>query len=143
MPTPNPAAAGFDPLFVADHVLGADPRFHSHPSLVNYSHESVVHESLTLMAYLAAITQRITLATGILTLPQRQTVLVAKQAAEIDVLSGGRLRLGIGVGWNAVEYEALNETFENRGRRAAQPGGPKGAPLDPPGLHLPARVHPH
>src|SRR5262247_2843132 len=113
-------AQGFDHLFVADHVLGADPRVHSHPSLVNYSHESVVHESLTLMAYMAAITRRITLATGILILPQRQTVLVAKQAAQIDVLSGGRLRLGIGVGWNAVEYEALNETFENRGRRSAE-----------------------
>jgi alkanesulfonate monooxygenase SsuD/methylene tetrahydromethanopterin reductase-like flavin-dependent oxidoreductase (luciferase family) len=74
-------AMGFDHLFVADHVLGADPKFHSHPSLANYSHESVVHESLTLMAYFAAITQRITLATGILILPQRQTVLVAKQAA--------------------------------------------------------------
>ena len=113
-------AMGFDHLFVADHVLGADPKFHSHPSLANYSHESVVHESLTLMAYFAAITQRITLATGILILPQRQTVLVAKQAAELDVLSGGRLRLGIGVGWNAVEFEALNETFENRGRRSAE-----------------------
>src|SRR5438876_2513589 len=113
-------AMGFDHLFVADHVLGADPRVHSHPSLVAYSHESVVHESLTLMAYLAAITERITLATGILILPQRQTVLVAKQAAQIDVLSGGRLRLGIGVGWNAVEYEALNETFENRGKRSAE-----------------------
>jgi len=111
---------GFDHLFVADHVLGADPKVHAHPSLANYSHESVVHEALTLMAYLAAITRRITLATGILILPQRQTVLVAKQAAQIDVLSGGRLRLGIGVGWNAVEYEALNETFENRGRRAAE-----------------------
>ena len=113
-------AMGFDHLFVADHVLGADPRFHAHPSLVAYSHESVVHESLTLMAYLAAVTRRLTLATGILILPQRQTVLVAKQAAQIDVLSGGRLRLGVGVGWNAVEYEALNETFENRGRRSAE-----------------------
>jgi probable F420-dependent oxidoreductase len=111
---------GFDHLFVADHVLGADPKFHSHPSLANYSHESVVHESLTLMAYFAAITRRIILATGILILPQRQTVLVAKQAAELDVLSGGRLRLGIGVGWNAVEFEALNERFENRGRRSAE-----------------------
>jgi probable F420-dependent oxidoreductase len=111
---------GFDHLFVADHVLGADPKFHSHPSLANYSHESVVHESLTLMAYFAAITQRTILATGILILPQRQTVLVAKQAAELDVLSGGRLRLGIGVGWNAVEFEALNERFENRGRRSAE-----------------------
>ena len=113
-------AMGFDHLFVADHVLGADPKFHSHPSLANYSHEAVVHEALTLMAYLAAITSRITLATGILILPQRQTALVAKQAAQIDVLSGGRLRLGIGVGWNAVEFEALNETFENRGRRSAE-----------------------
>jgi len=111
---------GFDHLFVADHVLGADPRHHQHPSLVAYSHESVVHESMTLLAYLAAITHRITLATGILILPQRQTALVAKQAAQIDVLSGGRLRLGVGVGWNAVEYEALNETFDNRGRRAAE-----------------------
>ena len=113
-------AMGFDHLFVADHVLGADPRFHSHPSLAAYSHEAVVHEALTLMAYLAAVTSRLTLATGILILPQRQTALVAKQAAQIDVLSGGRLRLGIGVGWNAVEYEALNETFENRGRRSAE-----------------------
>jgi probable F420-dependent oxidoreductase len=113
-------AMGYDHLFVADHVLGADPRFHSHPSLATYSHEAPVHEALTLMAYLAAVTTRITLATGILILPQRQTALVAKQAAQIDVLSGGRLRLGIGVGWNAVEFEALNETFENRGRRSAE-----------------------
>ena len=113
-------AIGFDHLFMADHVLGADPRFHSHPSLAAYSHEAVVHEALTLMAYLAAVTRRLTLATGILILPQRQTALVAKQAAQIDVLSGGRLRLGIGVGWNAVEYEALNETFETRGRRSAE-----------------------
>ena len=113
-------ALGFDHLFVADHVLGADPRVHSHPSLATYSHEAVVHEALTLLAYLAAITRRLTLATGILILPQRQTALVAKQAAQIDVLSGGRLRLGVGVGWNAVEFEALNETFENRGRRSAE-----------------------
>jgi len=111
---------GFDHLFVADHVLGADPRHHAHPSLATYSHEAVVHEALTLLAYLAAITRRLTLATGILILPQRQTALVAKQAAQIDVLSGGRLRLGIGVGWNAVEFEALNETFDNRGRRSAE-----------------------
>src|SRR5262245_32015062 len=113
-------STGVDHLFVADHVLGADPQSHSHPSLQTYSHKAVVHEALTLMAYLAAITQRLTLATGILILPQRQTALVAKQAAQIDVLSGGRLRLGIGVGWNAVEFEALNETFDNRGRRSAE-----------------------
>ena len=113
-------AMGFDHLFVADHVLGADPKFHTHPSLATYSHEAVVHEALTLLAYLAAVTRRLTLATGILILPQRQTVLVAKQAAQIDVLSGGRLRLGIGVGWNAVEFEALDEPFDNRGRRSAE-----------------------
>jgi probable F420-dependent oxidoreductase len=111
---------GFDHLFVADHVLGADPGFHSHPALATYSHRAVVHEALTLLAYLSAITSRLTLATGILILPQRQTALVAKQAAQIDLLSGGRLRLGIGVGWNAVEFEALNETFDNRGRRSAE-----------------------
>src|SRR5438067_11607819 len=111
---------GFDHLFVADHVLGADPRVHSHPSLANYSHESVVHESLTLMAYFAAITRRITLATGILILPQRQTVLGAKQAAEIDVLSGGRLRLRMRVRRDAVELEALQAYLENRRRRRAE-----------------------
>src|SRR6266446_5553480 len=111
---------GYTNLFVADHVLGADPQFHRHPSLASYSHQSVVHESLTLLGYMAAITTRITLATGILILPQRQTALVAKQAAEIDVLSGGRLRLGIGVGWNQVEYDALNQDFHTRGRRSAE-----------------------
>jgi alkanesulfonate monooxygenase SsuD/methylene tetrahydromethanopterin reductase-like flavin-dependent oxidoreductase (luciferase family) len=70
--------SGYDHLFTADHVLGADLRFHRHPSLARYSYKSVVHEPLTLMAYLAAITTKITLATGILILPQRQTALVAK-----------------------------------------------------------------
>src|SRR5499426_3131363 len=111
---------GYATLFVADHVLGADTQFHHHPSLASYSYKSVVHEPLTLLGYMAAITTRITLATGILILPQRQTALVAKQAAEIDVLSGGRLRLGIGVGWNQVEYDALNQDFHTRGRRSAE-----------------------
>ena len=111
---------GYGHLFVADHVLGADPRHHSHPSLATYSHTAVVHETMTLLAYLAGVTRRIGLATGILILPQRQTALVAKQAAEIDVLSGGRLRLGIGVGWNAVEYEALGLAFDDRGARCAE-----------------------
>ena len=111
---------GYDHIFIADHVLGADPSFHQHASLATYNHESVVHESFILMGFLSAITQRVGLTTGILILPQRQTALVAKQAAEIDVLSGGRLRLGIGVGWNAVEFEALGEDFRNRGRRSAE-----------------------
>lgn len=108
---------GYDSVFVADHVLGADSRFHKHPLLARYSYQSVVHEPLTLLAYIAAITTRLTLVTGVIILPQRQTALVAKQAAEVDVLSQGRMRLGIGVGWNAVEYEALGQEFANRGAR--------------------------
>jgi probable F420-dependent oxidoreductase len=111
---------GYGHMFIADHVLGADTRYHHHPSLERYSYRSVVHEPLTLMAYMAAITTQLILATGILILPQRQTALVAKQAAEVDVLSGGRVRLGIGVGWNAVEYEALGQDFHTRGRRSAE-----------------------
>lgn len=111
---------GYSHIFIADHVLGADPQFHQHAALRSYNHESIVHEPLTLMGFLAAITQRVGLVTGILILPQRQTALVAKQAAEVDVLSGGRLRLGIGVGWNQVEFEALGEDFHNRGRRSAE-----------------------
>ena len=111
---------GYSYIFIADHVLGADPAHHDFPALRTYNHKSVVHETLTLMGYLSAITERVGLATGILILPQRQTVLVAKQAAEVDVLSGGRLRLGIGVGWNTVEFEALGEDFHNRGARSAE-----------------------
>jgi probable F420-dependent oxidoreductase len=111
---------GYDHIFVADHVLGADTQFHHHPSLARYSYRSVVHEPLTLLAYMAAMSTRLILATGILILPQRQTALVAKQAAEIDVLSQGRMRLGIGVGWNSVEYEALGQDFHTRGRRSAE-----------------------
>jgi len=73
-----------------------------------------------LFGFLAAVTRRLQLTTGIIILPQRQTALVAKQAAEVDVLSGGRLRLGIGLGWNYVEYEALGENFKNRGRRVEE-----------------------
>ena len=111
---------GYNQIFIADHVLGADTAFHSHPSLARYSYQSCVHEPLTLLAYMAAVTSRITLSTGILILPQRQTALVAKQAAEVDVLSGGRMRLGVGVGWNAVEYEALGQDFHTRGQRSAE-----------------------
>ena len=111
---------GYSHLFIADHVLGADPDYHSHVTDSYYTHRSVIHESFTLMGYLAAITERIGLTTGILILPQRATALVAKQAAAVDVLSGGRLRLGIGVGWNHVEYEALNRNFRDRGRRSEE-----------------------
>ena len=111
---------GYAYIFIADHVLGADPAHHDFPALRTYNHKSVVHETMTLMGYLSAITEQVGLATGILILPQRQTVLVAKQAAEVDVLSGGRLRVGIGVGWNSVEFEALGEDFHNRGARSAE-----------------------
>jgi probable F420-dependent oxidoreductase len=107
---------GYDHLAIYDHVLGAD--ISKRPDWGGpYTNETQFHEVLVLFGYCAAITQRIELVTSILILPQRQTALVAKQAAEIDILSGGRLRLGVGLGWNHVEYEALGENFHNRGRR--------------------------
>ena len=110
--------AGFDYLLAYDHVLGADPSKHelSGP----YTHESLFHEPFVLFGYLAGLTERIELVTGIIILPQRQTALVAKQAAEVDVLSGGRLTLGIGIGWNQVEYEGLGQDFRTRGRRSEE-----------------------
>lgn len=105
---------------ILDHVLGADPRHHPEVPVFYYTHESVIREPFTLMSYLAAITTTLELVSGIIILPQRQTALVAKQAAEVDVLSGGRLRLGIGVGWNPVEFEALGENFRNRGKRCEE-----------------------
>jgi probable F420-dependent oxidoreductase len=107
---------GYNHLLAYDHVLGADP---DRPGGWRgpYTHETLFHEPFVLFAYLGAITTRIEFVSGIVILPQRQTALVAKQAAEVDVLTGGRLRLGVAVGWNAVEYEALGENFGNRGRR--------------------------
>ena len=111
---------GYSHVRILDHVLGAVPAKHPQVPQFPYTHESYIHEPFTLMAYLAAVTSRIGLTTGILILPQRQTALVAKQAAEVDLLSGGRLRLGIGVGWNPVEYEALGVDFASRGRRCEE-----------------------
>ncbi len=109
-------ALGFTRLVALDHVLGADTR--NRPDWTGpYTSKDMVHEPLVLLSYLAAVTTRLQLVTAILILPQRQTALVAKQAAEIDVLSGGRLTLGVGLGWNLVEFEALGENFHNRGRR--------------------------
>ena len=106
-------------LLIFDHVLGADPK--SHPGWSGaYALQDMFHEPFVLFGYLAGITQRIKLVTGILILPQRQTILVAKQAAEVDTLSNGRLQLGIGIGWNQVEYEALAENFRDRGRRSEE-----------------------
>ena len=110
---------GYDHLLVYDHVLGANRETHEWLR-GPYRHPDAFHEPFVLFGYLAGLTQKIELVTGILILPQRQTALVAKQAAEVDVLSKGRLRLGIGIGWNSVEYEALNEDFTNRGRRSEE-----------------------
>ncbi len=106
---------GFSHIAAYEHVLGATPEGRGFP--MAYTHESMFHEPFVLYGYLASVTSRVELVTGILVLPQRQTALVAKQATEVDVLSGGRLRLGVGLGWNPVEYEALGENFRNRGRR--------------------------
>ena len=110
---------GFDHLTAIDHVLGAGVPS-GPPWAKFYTRERMFHEPLLLFAHLAAVTERIELATAILILSQRQTALVAKQAAELDVLGGGRTRLGIGIGWNAVEFEALNENFRDRGRRVEE-----------------------
>ena len=110
---------GYQHLLVFDHVLGADPSHHA-PWDRPYSQHDMFHEPFVLFGYLAALTETIEMTTGVLILGQRQTALVAKQAAEVDVLTGGRLRLGIGVGWNHVEYEALGESFRNRGRRSEE-----------------------
>ena len=106
---------GYEHLLAYDHVLGADPS--NREGWRGYTHKTMFHEPLTLFSYLAAITERLEFVSGVVVLPQRQTALVAKQAAEVDVLSGGRLRLGVGIGWNAVEYEALGEEFGTRGAR--------------------------
>jgi probable F420-dependent oxidoreductase len=110
---------GYQHVLAFDHVLGAGTD--SRPSWRGpYTSDSPFHEVFVLFGYLAAVTSTVELVTGVLVLPQRQTGLVAKQAAEVDVLSGGRLRLGVGIGWNQVEYEALGESFGNRGIRSEE-----------------------
>ncbi len=107
---------GYSHLLIYDHVLGAGTT--SRPDWRGpYNSDSLFHEPFVLFGYLAAITRRLELVTGVIILPQRQTALVAKQATEVDVLSGGRLRLGVGVGWNPVEFTGLNEDFATRGAR--------------------------
>ncbi len=110
---------GYAHLLAYDHVLGAD--IQHHPGWNGpYNHKDMFHEPFVLFGYLAALTRRLQFVSGVIILGQRQTALVAKQAAEVDVLSEGRLRLGVGIGWNAVEYEALGENFHNRGRRSEE-----------------------
>ena len=110
---------GYDHLLAYDHVLGANTA--SRPDWQGpYTTESMFQEPLVLFSYLAGLTSTIELVTAVIILPQRQTALVAKQAACVDVLSKGRLRLGVGTGWNDVEYEALGENFHDRGRRSEE-----------------------
>jgi probable F420-dependent oxidoreductase len=106
---------GFSHVLAYDHVLGADPAVHAGWS-GPYDVHTTFHEPFVMFGYLAGLTS-LELVTGIIILPQRQTALVAKQAAEVDLLTGGRFRLGVGLGWNAVEYEALGKSFADRGRR--------------------------
>src|ERR1700716_1778768 len=106
---------GFTHVLAYDHVVGADPEVHK-PWNGPYDVHTTFHEPMVLFGYLAAVTS-LELVTGVIILPQRQTVLAAKQAAEVDLLTRGRFRFGVGLGWNAVEYEALGKDFSNRGRR--------------------------
>src|SRR5205814_9181705 len=106
---------GYSHLLAYDHVVGADPRIHvgwNGP----YDVSTTFHEPFVMFGYLAGVTA-LELVTGIIILPQRQTALVAKQAAEVDLLTNGKFRLGVGLGWNAVEYEALGKEVTNRGVR--------------------------
>ena len=110
---------GYSHILAYDHVLGADP---NRPGGWKgpYTYRDPFHEPFVLFAFMAGITERIGFVTGVIVLPQRQTALVAKQAASLDIFSGGRLRLGVGIGWNQVEYEALGQDFATRGRRSAE-----------------------
>jgi len=110
---------GYKHLLAYDHVLGAG--LANRPNWKGpYNSETLFHEIFMLFGYAAAITTHLEFVTGVLILPQRQTALVAKQAAQLDLFSGGRVRLGIGTGWNEVEYESLNEDFHNRGKRSEE-----------------------
>src|SRR4029453_17388928 len=109
------AEPGFAPVLAYAHVLGADPVAHA-PWNGPYDVHTTFHEPFVLFGYLAALTS-LGMVPGVFILPQRQTVLVAKQVAEVDLLTAGRFRLGVGIGWNAVEYEALGKDFSNRGAR--------------------------
>lgn len=109
---------GFSHVAAYDHVLGADPAVYPDWS-GPYDVDTTFHEPFVLFGYMAALTS-LELVTAIIILPQRQTALVAKQAAEVDLLTGGRFRLGIGLGWNPVEYEALGKNFADRGSRLAE-----------------------
>jgi len=109
---------GFTHLLAYDHVVGADPGVHEGWA-GPYDITTTFHEPFVMFGYLAAITE-VELVTGIIILPQRQTALVAKQATEVDLLTRGNFRLGVGIGWNPVEYGALGKSFGDRGRRMSE-----------------------
>ncbi|MFO7682629.1 MAG: LLM class F420-dependent oxidoreductase [Chloroflexota bacterium] len=109
-------ALGYSHILAYDHILGANPQ-RDEPWQGPYTYQNPFHEPFLLFSFMAALTTTIEFVTGVLILPQRETALVAKQAAELDVLSNGRFRLGIGNGWNKVEYQAQNQDFHTRGKR--------------------------
>ncbi|HEY1798244.1 MAG TPA: LLM class F420-dependent oxidoreductase [Stellaceae bacterium] len=109
---------GYHFVEAADHVLGVNAA--SRPGWDRNTNDDLFHDPFVLFGYLAGVTNKLGFSTGVLILAQRQAALVAKQAACLDVLCGGRFRLGIGVGWNETEYVALNENFHNRGRRSEE-----------------------
>jgi probable F420-dependent oxidoreductase len=113
-------ALGATHLLLYDHVMGADPNRPGGWKNRPYDKDVAFHEPFTTFAFIAAVTSKINMMSAVLILPQRQTVLVAKQAAEVAVLSNGRFRLGVGTGWNTIEYEALNEDFHSRGKRQSE-----------------------
>ena len=110
---------GFDHLLVYDHVLGS-PHDREPKPAGPYTDKHPFHDPFVMFGYIAAITSRIELVTGVIILPQRQTALVARQAADVDLLTHERLRLGVGIGWNHVEYEALGQDFSTRGKRVEE-----------------------
>ena len=109
---------GYDHILAFDHVVGGNPSGNAREHF--YTNQHAFLEPLMCFAHMAAVTERIEFISGILISPQRQTVLIAKQAATLDFLSGGRLRLGIGIGWNTIEYEALGADFSVRGKRSEE-----------------------
>ena len=110
-------AEGYEGLTLADHVLGGNP---ANPASGRAGGLGLFHDPFVAFGFIAACTRKVELSTQVLILAQRQTVLVAKQAASLDVLSGGRFRFGIGVGWNEIEFIGLNENFHNRGKRSEE-----------------------
>ena len=111
---------GYHHLLAYDHVLGANPNRPGWDARRPYTCDDMFHEPFTLFSWMAGLTETIGFMTGVLILPQRQTALVAKQAAQVDLLSGGRFRMGIGVGWNEVEYKSLGYDFKTRGARVVE-----------------------